>query len=1504
MIHKNQEKPIEMKKSDQSSNCGVGVLINLSNEKSHDLIEEGLEVLENLDHRGARGAEEKTGDGAGILIQKPHKFFQSKIPKIQDLDFDSYGVGQVFFPDEKQQQIKDLIEKIANEKQIDIITWRNVPTDNSDLGKTALESEPNVKQFFVKPQKDLTPEKLDKKLYVLRKAIENKIEENHSFLRFYICSLDRRKIVYKGLLTNFQVRKYYPDLSNEKFKSAIVLVHSRFSTNTLGAWELAHPYRGIIHNGEVNTLRGNLNWMDARESDLESEIFKDEIEDIKPVTKEDQSDTAILDNILELLVEGGKEPEHALRMLIPEPWEKNQNMNEMRRDWYDYHSSILEPWDGPLLVTYTDGSKVAAILDRNGFRPCRYYVTKDEKLVMASETGVLEEDPNNIKLKERLQPGQMFLADPEKGRIIPDEEVFDYLTDEKYKKWLKENRVKLKDLKNPQTEKVKQPTKENLKNQQVAFGYTLEHIRRLIKPMSEDSKDPVGAMGNDTPPSVLSDRNKTLFTYFKQHFAQVTNPPLDYIREEIVTSLESKIGKQENILKETPEHCRQLSLESPILTNNEIETIKQIDKNGIKSYTVDITYKEEKTLEKAIEEIRKETVNAIEQGYEIIVLSDRNISNNKVPIPSLLAISGVHHHLIRNGLRTDAGLVLESGQPCAVHHFCTLIGYGAEAINPYLAYDSIMDMVDNGDIEVDNIKEAKSRYIHAIEDGILKVMSKMGISTLESYKGAQIFEALGLDSDFVEDYFYGTTTKTEGIDIEDIERDLLERHSNAFKKQKINGNLDLDQGGELYWRREGEFHQWNPHTIGLLQKAVKIDSYQIYKDFAENINQQEERLQTIRGLLDFDIDQQQSIPLDEVEPPEKIFERFFTASMSFGSLSKEAHETLAEAMNEIGGKAGSGEGGEPKERFNTKKECKNKQVASGRFGVTNNYLSNANHLEIKMAQGSKPGEGGDLPGEKVSETIAKVRCTTPGVRLISPPPHHDIYSIEDLAQLIHDLKCSNTEADIHVKLVSESGIGTIAAGVSKAKADALLISGQSGGTGASPKTSIKSAGLPWELGLTEANQVLLENNLRSRIRLRVDGGLKTGRDIAIAALLGAEEYGFGTAALICVGCIMLRKCHCNTCSVGVATQDPELREKFPGKSDHVVNYMRFLAQEVREIMAKLGFRTMDEMIGRTDKLVQKDIEHKKAKKVDLSEILYKPDSDDDRVKNQEQNHKLNQKIDYDLIEKVRPALDRENPVEIDMEITNRNRTFGTIVSSKIAEKYGEDGLSDDTIYINLKGSGGQSFGAFLAPGITLNLDGDTNDYTGKGLSGGKIIVKTPESAGYTADNNIVIGNVALYGATDGEAYFNGNAGERFAVRNSGAKAVVEGVGDHGCEYMTGGIVVVLGETGKNFGAGMSGGEAYIYDENDDFEKNLNKDMVQIQNLKKRDIKVVKRMVENHYRYTDSKKAEKILDNWDPDKFVKVMPNAYKEVVEKHLKQGEDIRDSPPPSPQYATDGGK
>ncbi|MCL7416297.1 MAG: glutamate synthase large subunit [Halalkalicoccus sp.] len=1484
--------------TDERSNCGVGVVMDLDGGADNGVVADGLELLSNLEHRGTTGAEENTGDGAGILLQRPDEFFAA----VLDCDLpEAYAVGSFFLPqdDGAREELRALVAETLSDNGLEVFAWRDVPTDNTEIGQTALDSEPDVWQCFVTPQ-NLSNEEFDRALYVGRRAVENRVKEaaNEEWSRFYVCSLDRKTVVYKGLLKGEQVPEYYPELTDERVRSTFVMVHERFSTNTLGAWHLAHPYRNIIHNGEINTIQGNINWMRARETDIAHEEL--DTDAIKPIIDDlEQSDTASVDNALELLLQGGRDLPHALRMLIPEAWRDEANdLPEDRKAWYDFHANLIEPWDGPALVAATDGERVGAVLDRNGFRPCRYDITTDNTLIMASEAGAVDKDPSEIEERGRLQPGQLFLADPGEGRVIPDEEVFDGLIDERYEEWVAENQVNVNDLADDLTNQGStdgQPRPDDLslseldgdlRGLQAAFGYTHDELDNLLEPMAKRGKDPVGSMGDDTPLSVLSDFNRPLFSYFKQLFAQVTNPPLDYIREELVTSMESRLGFQRNLLDESPEHARQLVADSPVLSDHQTAEIKALDRDGLSSATIDITYDPETDLESAVESVRERAVDAIESGTEIIVLSDRETSSERVAIPSLLATGAVHHHLVRNGLRNHAGLVVESGDPRTVHQVATLVGYGAGAINPYLAYRTISDLVAGPDGASE--AAAIAGYIGALEDGLLKVMSKMGISTVESYQGAQIFEAVGLDSDFVAEYFEGTEARTEGIGLEEIEEDLLARHAVGFGEDP-----DIERQGEFENRSGGIHHQWNPETVGILQQAVRAGDYERYGEFAELINDQHEELQTLRGLLEFDSEGRESIPIEEVEPVEEIVKRFSTAAMSLGSLSPEAHENNSIAMNRIGGKSNTGEGGEPPERFGTERACNVKQVASGRFGVTSEYLTSAEEIQIKMAQGSKPGEGGHLPGEKVNEMIAHVRYATPGVGLISPPPLHDIYSIEDLKQLIHDLKAANPEADINVKLVSEAGIGTIAAGVAKANADVVHISGHSGGTGASPRTSIKHAGLPWELGLAEANQMLHATGLRSRIRVTADGGMKTGRDVAVAALLGAEEYVFGTASLVTSGCVMARQCHNNTCPVGVATQAMKLRERFPGEPEHVINYMTFIAEELREIMAELGFSSVEEMIGRVEHLKQReDVTQPKAKKLDLSTVLA-PLAGDEHTKTREQTHEIDEQLDHELIAAAEPALAEKEPVAIETEISNVDRAVGAMLSNRVSKGYGGEGLADDTISVGLSGTAGQSFGAFLASGISMHLTGTANDYVGKGLSGGKLVVRTPENAAYTAEENIAIGNVALYGATDGELYVNGQAGERFGVRNSGVKAVVEGVGDHGCEYMTGGVVAVLGETGKNFAAGMSGGIAYVHDPDGGFEERANTGMVTLsRDLSERDEHMLRRLIENHAAYTDSERAREILEAWDEyrEQFVKVMPDAYNEV----LSQGaEDVRDTPP-----------
>jgi glutamate synthase (NADPH/NADH) large chain len=1484
---------------DYRANCGVGVVFDLDGDRSHEPIADGLELLENLEHRGTTGADENTGDGAGILLQIPDEFYRDELD-VELPPAREYAVGTIFLPtgEEAGAKLVRIVDETFADHGLETLHWRDVPTDASDLGPTAADSEPRVVQVFVAPDGEFEADAFERQLYVARRAVENRIEAERppGAERFYVCSLDRKTVVYKGLLKADQLPTYFPELTDDRMASTFAMVHARFSTNTLGAWHLAHPYRNIIHNGEFNTIKGNINWMRARETDIASEAFGEDIETIKPIIDDpEQSDTASVDNALELLMQGGRDMPHALRMLIPEAWRGEANrVPEERREWYDYHASLVEPWDGPALVAATDGDRIGAVLDRNGLRPCRYDVLDDNTLVMASEAGALDHDPANIVERGRLQPGQLFLADPEQGRVVPDEEVFDGLVDETYGEWVDQEQVSLDDVadREDRTSHAEVP---ELRSHQAMFGYTHDEMDHLVEPMARDGKDPVGSMGDDTPLSVLSEFNRPLFTYFKQLFAQVSNPPLDYIREEMVTSMETRLGHQRNLLDETPEHARQLVCDSPILTDAETQAVKDLDADaGLSTAVVDITYDPEETLEAAVRQVRIDATSAA-QEHDIVVLSDKHAGKDRIPIPSLLATGGVHHHLVRNGLRNRVDLVVESGDPRAVHHVATLVGYGAGAVNPYLAYQSIADLVagpDGADEEA-----AISAYKQALEDGLLKTMAKMGISTVESYQGAQIFEAVGLDSDFVAEYFEGTPARTEGIDVDDVERDLRNRHAVAFDHTD---EVDLERQGEYEHRSAGIFHEWNPKSVGALQQAVRQGDYDRYQDFAGLMNEQHEQLQSLRGLLEFTSDRD-PVDVEAVEPVEDIVKRFSTAAMSLGSLSPEAHENNSIAMNRLGAKSNTGEGGEPPERFDTEKECNVKQVASGRFGVTSHYLSNAEEIQIKMAQGSKPGEGGHLPGKKVNEMIAHVRFSTPGVGLISPPPLHDIYSIEDLKQLIHDLKAANPEADINVKLVSEAGIGTIAAGVAKANADVVHISGHSGGTGASPKTSIKNAGLPWELGLAEANQMLRSTDLRSRIRVSVDGGMKTGRDVAVGALLGAEEYVFGTAPLVTSGCVMARQCHENTCPVGVATQDENLRSRFPGQPQHVVNYMTFIAQELREIMADLGYTELEEMIGRAEHLQQRtDVEQEKAKKLDLSSVIA-PAPGDQRTKTREQDHEIDQSLDWGLIEEAAPALEDGKPVAIDGDISNNHRAVGATLSNRISNEVGGEGLPDDTISVDFTGTAGQSFGAFLQHGVTMSLTGSSNDYVGKGLSGGKLVVNTPDDAPYEPEKNILIGNVALYGATQGEAYINGMAGERFAVRNSGVKAVVESVGDHGCEYMTGGVVAVLGETGKNFAAGMSGGVAYVLDREGDFEEKVNYGMVSTSHeLDEKDRTMLRRLVENHVAYTDSDRAEYVLEHWEEEleDVVKVMPDAYAGVLEEGAA---DVREELPPSPSAAAE---
>ena len=1478
--------------------CGVGFLVNIKGKKSHKIIKDALTILLNLDHRGACGCEANTGDGAGILIQMPDKFLRKacEAVKIKLPKYGEYGVGMVFLPQDKTERrnCEKIFEQIVAEEGQALLGWRTVPTDNSSLGNTAKAVEPVMRQIFIAKNPAITdPMAFERKLYVIRKRAENAIRyatdvKGGKF--FYVPSLSYKTMVYKGLLMPVQVDQYYPDLRDTDMQTALALVHSRFSTNTFPTWERSHPYRYIAHNGEINTLRGNINWMYARQSMLESELFGDDIKKILPIVNTDGSDSAMFDNVLELLVLGGRSLPHAMMMMIPEPWANHESMSDEKKAFYEYHSCLMEPWDGPAAVAFTDGIRIGACLDRNGLRPSRYYVTKDDMVIMASEVGVLDVPPEKVLQKGRLQPGRMFLIDTEEGRIVADEEIKTKIaTEQPYREWLEKNLMELANV--PSADKLPEPTHETVLQRQQTFGYTFEDQRMLMVPMARDGVEAIGSMGTDTPLAVLSNKPQTLFNYFKQLFAQVTNPPIDCIREEIITSAATAIGSERNLLHPSPESCRLIELKNPVLTNEEFAKLKHIDLPGFKSVTLPILFRAAdgaKGLPAALEELFAKADQAIKDGVNIVILSDRGVNKDFAPIPSLLAVSAVHHHLIRNGTRTSVGLVLESGEPREVHHFSLLIGYGCGAINPYLAFETLDDMIRQGLLPNIDHKTACKNYVKAAVKGVVKVISKMGISTIQSYWGAQIFEAIGLNRAVVDKYFTWTASRIEGIGIEEIAQETLTRHQHAFPDREVNGHT-LDVGGQYQWRAGGEEHLFNPQTVHKLQKAVRNNDYKTFKEYSSLVNDQNKRWCTLRALLDFK--SSTSIPIEEVEPVENILKRFKSGAMSYGSISKEAHEALAIAMNRIGGKSNTGEGGEDPERYvwkNEKGDSKNsaiKQVASGRFGVTSLYLSNAQELQIKMAQGAKPGEGGQLPGAKVYPWIAKTRHSTPGVGLISPPPHHDIYSIEDLAELIHDLKNSNRYSRISVKLVSEVGVGTIAAGVAKAHSDVVLISGYDGGTGASPQTSIKHAGIPWELGLAETHQTLVLNNLRSRIVVETDGQLKTGRDVVIAAMLGAEEFGFATAPLVSLGCIMMRVCHLNTCPVGVATQDPRLRKQFTGDPQHVVNFMTMIAQEVRELMAQLGYRTMNEMIGRVDRLEpKKAIDHWKARGLDFSNILYQPEVGPEvgRYATMAQDHGLDKSLDVTTLLKLcEPALERKDKVRAEVAIKNVNRVVGTIVGNEVTRKYGAEGLPEDTIQIHFKGSAGQSFGAFMPRGMTWILEGDANDYIGKGLSGGKIVVYPPAKSHFTPEHNMIVGNVAFYGATSGEAYVRGMAGERFCVRNSGITAVVEAVGDHGCEYMTGGKVVVLGPTGRNFAAGMSGGVAYVLDEKGDFSIKCNKQMVGLETLEDpKEIEELRQLVKNHADLTKSKHAFKILALWDEmvPKFVKVLPKDYKRML--------------------------
>ncbi|WP_158735398.1 glutamate synthase large subunit [Alteribacillus sp. YIM 98480] len=1482
----------------EHDNCGIGFLANIKGKRSHDIVKKALDILVNLEHRGGQGDEPNTGDGAGILLQLPHRFFKNNE---NDLGFEvpkegHYGVGMVFLPsqDQKRHQCEKEIDQIIEEEGQTVLGWREVPVDDSMIGKAALKAKPAVYQVFIGRSDDVqSREEFERKLYVIRKRAEHEagqeLEENDSF---YFASLSSRTIVYKGMLTTEQVPQFYKDVNDKDFETAVALVHSRFSTNTFPSWERAHPNRYLIHNGEINTVKGNVNWMHAREAVFQSELFKNDLDKVHPVIDHHGSDSSMFDNTFEFLTLAGRSMPHSAMMMIPEPWQNDPLMNEEKKAFYQFHSCLMEPWDGPTAIAYTDGNKVGACLDRNGLRPARYYVTKDDHILMSSEVGVLDIDPEDVLYKERLHPGHMLLVDMEEGRIVPDEEIKHSIASEKpYKEWVDTYMADLEDV--MESQDVYNTEFDQLQKRQLTFGYTYEELEKMVKPMAAEGVDPVGSMGYDSPLAVLSKKPQLLYNYFKQLFAQVTNPPIDAIREELVTAVGTTIGKEGNLLHPEPESARQLFLKTPLLNNEDFAKLRANKQKGFQSVTLPMVFdasKGKEALKPALDQLFASADQAVENGATVIILSDRNVDSQYAPIPALLAVSGLHHHFIRNGMRTRVSLAVETAEPREVHHFAVLLGYGAEAINPYLVFDSIDGMLKDNLIEGTSYVEAVQKYIKAATKGLMKVLSKMGISTIQSYRGAQIFEAVGIDLEVVDKYFTWTPSRIGGITLDIIAEEVLLRHKRAFTDQE-GQDLTLEPGDDLQWRRNGEPHQYNPHTIHMLQHAARKNDYDLYKKYSKAINEQEKEQTSLRGLLSFNTTKTNPVSIDEVESASDIVKRFKTGAMSFGSISKEAHEALAIAMNRIGGRSNTGEGGEDPARFKPDangdlRRSSIKQVASGRFGVTSHYLVNADEIQIKIAQGAKPGEGGQLPGNKVYPWVAEVRGTTAGVGLISPPPHHDIYSIEDLAELIHDLKNANPSARVSVKLVSGTGVGTIAAGVAKGRADGLVISGYDGGTGAAARTSIKHAGLPWEIGLAETHQTLVLNNLRDRIKVETDGKLMTGRDVAIAALLGAEEYAFSTAPLVVLGCVIMRVCHLDTCPVGIATQNPELRKKFMGTPDHVVNFMHFIAEEMREIMAELGFKTVNEMIGRTDLVEQKEeVDNWKASTVDLSNLLYRPKKLDQskHFGHLEQDHMLEQSLDYTtLLKAAKQAITNKEPVFGEFSIKNTDRVVGTIVGSEVTKHHGKDGLEEDTIRFTFRGSAGQSFGAFIPKGMTQTLIGDANDYLGKGLSGGKIIAYPPETSTFAPEESILIGNTTFYGATAGEAYIRGVAGERFCVRNSGAHVVVEGVGDHGCEYMTGGIVVNLGGTGRNFAAGMSGGIAYVLDRDGNFADYCNHEMVQLEALEDtEEIKQLKSLIENHVYYTESSLAESLLQQWKSSvsKFVKVIPKDYKQMLE-------------------------
>ncbi len=1486
----------------EHDSCGVGFVVNIKGVKSREIINQGLEILENLEHRGATGAEVNTGDGAGILIQFPETYLKDISKRHFGYEPTSIFASGIIFLGKDSGVSKDHFSKICEKHRVKLIGFRSVPTNPSILGETSLDAQPVIEQVFIEPvDKSLTRMEFERLCYVVRKLAEREITD------FYASSLSSRVLVYKGMLTPPQLRQFYPDLSDSSLESAIALVHSRFSTNTFPAWKLAHPYRYIAHNGEINTITGNRNWMRTREAMLKSDYFGKDMEDLFPIATPQLSDSASFDEVLELLHLGGRSLAHSVLMMIPEAWESHETMSKQRRAFYEFHATLMEAWDGPAAISFTDGTSVGAVLDRNGLRPARYWVTKDDRVIMASEVGVLDIDPSLILSKGRLTPGRMFLVDTSKGRIVGDDELKEELsTTENYVQWLQEELIQIEDV--PEKDQFMVKKGDSLVDQRL-FGYSEEELRVLLTPMARNGVEPIGSMGNDAPIAVLSDRARLLFDYFSQLFAQVTNPPLDAIREELVTSLKSFIGPEGNLLSPTKKSCHKIVLSRPILTEAELSKLQYIEEDfeayGYKSAVIDGLFDatgDGESLKNAILNVCKEVDRKIEEGFNLIILSDRLTTSTMAPIPSLLLTGAVHHHLIRRKTRTKVGLIVESGDARETHHMALLLGYGASAVCPYVAIESVKSLVAKKVLTGINERSAVKNLVKAYSKGVLKVMSKMGISTVSSYVGAHVFEAVGLNEEVIQVAFDGTPSRVSGVGFDVIAKDVLKRHKLAFfDRQSELSHRKLEVGGEYQWRREGEYHLFNPLTVYKLQHSTRSGRYEIFKEYTKLVDDQSEHLATIRGLMKFK--KRESISIEEVEPISEIVKRFSTGAMSYGSISKEAHETLAIAMNRLGGKSNTGEGGEDSGRFQISQDgdlrrSAIKQVASGRFGVTSEYLVNSDDIQIKMAQGAKPGEGGQLPGHKVYPWIAKTRFSTPGVGLISPPPHHDIYSIEDLAQLIHDLKNANKYARIHVKLVAEVGVGTVAAGVSKAHADVVLISGHDGGTGASPLSSIKHAGVPWELGLAETQQTLVMNGLRDRIVVQVDGQLKTGRDVVVAALLGAEEFGFATAPLVVSGCVMMRVCHLDTCPVGIATQNPELRKKFSGKPEFVENFFTYIAQEVREYLAELGLRSLDEAIGNVELLDIDELRgNEKTEGLDLSLILSKPQGlhgKEAKLKCETtQDHSLDKAIDNTLIELAKPALESKEAVSIELEVRNINRTVGTMLGAEISRRYGAEGLPDDTIKIKFTGSAGQSFGAFLPRGVSLTLVGDANDYLAKGLSGGKIIVSVPPESTFESYENIIAGNVILYGATSGETYLNGVVGERFCVRNSGALAVVEGVGDHACEYMTGGVAVVLGKTGRNFGAGMSGGVAYVYDPDHTFANRLNMEMVSLEAMEEDDLETVKNAISKHFKYTSSEIAGSLLESWDSECFYfkKVMPRDYRRVLDatkEALERGESV----------------